>query len=183
MGIGQEYYFSKRCPLRSKAYKRPLVLILPPILQVLAGCGPSEEQRDLVQKAKNKIAECQGVRGDVLTRRGKCLIWDLEKDGLHRAQGLLPRALRYTSGQGSVTVFLVAAKNSQQVGTYSVSGQPAYREWVNVSVVQMPELRAIGIHKVVSLDPRRRRPVQNKPDYGDPAPPIARWVESLRDAR
>jgi len=157
------------------------LLVFPAFL--LVGCGPSQDQRDLVKKAESKIAECRAVRGDVFTRRGKCVVWDLEKDSLHRAHGLLPRALRYTTGQVPVTVFLVAAKQSQQVGTYSVSGQPAYREWVNVSVVQMPELRAVGIHKIVSLDPRRQRPVQNKPDYGDPAPPIANWIESLPNAR
>ena len=152
-------------------------------LPLLAGCAGAKQQRALAEKAKAKVAACKALGDQPFKRTGRCLVWDLEKDSLHSAHSLLDGSLKYDSGEGPVTVFLVSAKQKEQVGTYSVSHQPGYREWVDVCVVQMSDANdpgtPVSAHEVVSLDPRKSRPVQHTPEVGDPAPPIAEWIRSL----
>jgi hypothetical protein len=152
------------------------------ICLLIAGCEPSQQQR-LAQKAKEKVAECKALGDRSVQRLGRCLVWRLERDSVHGVHSRLDSSMRYSDGDGPVTVFLVSAKRNQQLGTYSISKQPAYREWVDVCVVQftssMDSGIAIAAHEIVSLDPRQRRPVQHQPEYGDPAPPIANWIQGL----
>jgi hypothetical protein len=151
-------------------------------LFLTAACGPSKEQRALAQRAKEKVADCKTAGDKPLERKSKSLVWDLAADSLYRAHGLLGD-LGYKNGGGPVTVFFVSAQRKVQVGTYSISHQPAYREWVDVCVVEFSEPtgdgRVLGSHEVVSLDPRRSRPVEQNPEVGDPAPPVADWIRSL----
>jgi hypothetical protein len=155
-------------------------------LVLTAACGPSKEQRALAQRAKEKVADCKTAGDKPLERKSKSLVWDLEADSLYRAHGLIGD-LGYSNGGGPVTVFFVSAQKKVQVGTYSISHQPAYREWVDVCVVEFSDPTGsgtvVGSHEVVSLDPRRSRPVQQSPEFGDPAPPVADWIRSLRSSR
>jgi hypothetical protein len=140
-------------------------------------------QKSLVQKACGKIAECKALGDNPVGRPENVIVWDLENGKVHAAQDLLDVSTQYTGGGGPVTVFLVTAKQQEQVGTYSVSREPAYREWVDVYVVQfrssLDSGKAIGTHEVVSLDPASEREVINRPEFGDPAPPVADWVRAL----
>ena len=153
------------------------------LLLLMGACGPSEEQRALVQRAKERVPDCKAVGDKPFARKSKSLVWDSEADSLYRAHDLLGDQLAYSHGGGPVTVFFVSAQQKQQVGTYSISGQPAYREWVDVCVVEFSEPtgagRVLASHEVVSLDPRKTRPVQQSPEFGDPAPPVADWIRSL----
>jgi len=150
---------------------------------LLWSCGATDEQRAFAQKAILKVPECKDIGDKPFRRSNRVLVWDIDGKSLHRAQDLIDSSLRYGRGTGPVTVFVVGARRSQQVGTYSVSGQPAYREWVDVCVVEFLDSADAGnvtsMHEVVSLDPRQSRPVQQSPEHGDPAPPIADWIRSL----
>jgi hypothetical protein len=119
---------------------------------------------EFVQKAKKNIALCKTLGDGAVSRSRTVIVWDLENNGVHRAADLLDQSMGYSDGDGPVTVFLVTAKNSEQVGTYSISGQPAYREWVDVYVVQFrnhtDKGTAIANHEVLSLDPAERRTVR-----------------------
>lgn len=146
---------------------------------VLCGCGATDDQKNIVKQAARQIETCKSLNDSRFKIKGKCLVWDLSNNSLHHAHDLLPREMRYDSGPANVTVFLVTAKQSQLVGHYSISGEPAYRQWVDVYIIQAPEMKAVGIYELVSLDPRSSRPVQHTPEYGDPTQPLADWITSL----
>ena len=153
------------------------------VLTLIAACGPSKEQQRLAEKAEGRAGDCKNVGDKPFKASGKYVVWDRASHSLHSAHSLLDGSLKYSAGEGPVDVFLVSGKQSQQVGTYSISGQPALREWVDVCVVQFSSAddsgTPVAAHDVISLDPRSSRPVQNNPERGDPAPPIADWIRSL----
>ncbi len=158
--------------------------LLPLVVVGVVSCGASNQQRLLAQKAVVAARSCNEVGDKFFQRPGTVMVWDLERDALHAAHDLINDSLNYQSEAGPVTVFLVGARRSSQVGSYSVSGQPAFREWVDVCAVSFSDSSSAGtpvaMHEVVSLDPRQARPVSQAPEHGDPAPPIAAWVGSLR---
>jgi hypothetical protein len=137
----------------------------------------------IAHRARNQSANCIAHGDQAVQRSAECLVWDTERDLPHAAQALLGDWMQYQNGGGPLTVFLVSGKRIQQVGTYSISHEPAFLECVDVCVVQFDDLGSAGkplaCHEVVSLDPRETRPVQQNPEYGDPAPPLARWIASL----
>lgn len=150
---------------------------------MVAACGASDEQRALAQKATAAVNACKELGDQPVRRHDNVLVWDAEGNNLHRAHDLVDGSKRYRTGTDPVTVFVIGAKRSVQMGTYSISGQPAYREWVDVCVVDFVDSAAVGtpvsMHEVVSLDPRQSRPVRQAPEHGDPAPPIAEWIGTL----
>ena len=169
--------------MNSKTQNFTAFLLLLALCILVAGCGPTPQQLTIAQKAKGKVADCKALGDRPAQRLGKCLVWNLEGDSTYPAQDRLESSIRYSEGDGPITVFLVSDKRSQQMGTYSVSKEPAYLQWVDVCVVQFTNLTdagtAIATHEVVSLDPRHSRPVQYSPEYGDPIPKVAEWIQSL----
>jgi hypothetical protein len=160
-----------------------LLLLICTLCFLVAGCGPTPQQQTFAQKAKAKVAECQSIGDKPVTRLGKCLVWNLDGNSTYPAQDGLDSSIQYSKGDGPVTVFLVSDKRSEQMGTYSVSKEPAYRQWVDVCVVQFSSTNdsgtATATHEVVSLDPRQSRPVQYSPEYGDPVPKVVEWISAL----
>jgi hypothetical protein len=125
------------------------------LLLLLFGCGVTNDQEIVVKRAMGQIEKCKNLGEVPFAIKGKYLVWDLSTKSLHPANNLLPSEMRYHSGGGNITVFLVTAKQNQLVGTYTISGEPGYRQWVDVYVIQAPEMKAIGAHQLVSLDPRQ----------------------------
>jgi hypothetical protein len=150
-------------------------------LLLLFGCGPTEDQRNIAEKAMEQIEACKGLGEDSIKIKGKCLVWSLKKNSLHSAHNALQDNIKYGSGGGSVTVFLISAEQEMLVGYYSISNKPGYRRWVDVYVVQYPEMKPIGIHEFVGFDPTKRRPVKYEPEYGviNTKRLVADWIESL----
>jgi len=81
----------------------------------MAGCGASKEQQMLAQKVKARIADCKAIGDKPFKGKGKYVVWDMEKDSLHRAHSLLfspiiyssgVEPITYNSGEGLITVFL-----------------------------------------------------------------------------
>jgi hypothetical protein len=127
-------------------------------------------------KASEKIGECSALGDRPIIRSEKILVWDLETGHVDSAQALAeswfstfqdmdPRPLDVPA-----TVFLVSPKQSRLVGTYTISRQPAYREWFSVCVVQFRDASdsgtAVAMHEFWSFDPASERPVTNSPGYG-----------------
>jgi Ankyrin repeats (3 copies)/Ankyrin repeat len=137
----------------------------------------------VVQKAIKKVPECKLLGEKPLRRFATVLVWDLSANYEHPAQNILDGPKQESKDPWPATVFLVSAPQSEQVGTYSISKQPAYREWVDVFVVQFrsasDEGKAVAQHTIVSLDPAKERAVRDVPQYGNPTPPLADWIGSL----
>jgi hypothetical protein len=147
--------------------------------------GEREEAADaldkaIIRKAQSQTMECAQIGDKPFKRSAQALVWDNEKNSPHAAQALLHESRVYQHGEVPLTVFFVSGKQSRKVGTYSISLQPAFLEWVNVCAVRFDAPRGPGqvvnSHEVVSLDPAKMREVKNVPEYGDPAPPVAEWV-------
>ena len=136
-------------------------------------------QRAIVNEVKGLIENCRTAGGNI-TIVGKALVWDMRSDSRSGAHGMLSGSRQAKSTDKPITVFMVMGERNEQVGTYSISHQPAYRQYMDVAVAVWPDKKPIGFHSVISKEPRSSRPVQQSPEYGDPDRPIADWIETLR---
>jgi hypothetical protein len=122
-----------------------------------------------VQKAIARIEECRALGDRPITRSGKTLVWDLNTG--HAVLTNLSDGLDPTPPDVPVTLFLISTEQNREVGRYSVSGMPAYREWFEVYVVQFRNFSdngtALAMHQFLSSGPAQKRPVSNNPGYGD----------------
>jgi hypothetical protein len=138
-------------------------------------------QRAIVAEVKSLIQGCRAA-GDHVAFAGKALVWNMHNDTRSAAYGMLPDPIRATDRDKRITVFMVVGERREKVGTYSTSGQPAYREYMDVAVVLWPDKKPIGFHTVVSGEPSLSRPVQDSAEYGERDKAIANWIISLRQA-
>ena len=140
----------------------------------------SEEiaQEEIVKDVRGLISDCRDAGSNVRIR-GKILVWDIRGNKPSGAYTKLPRSLRAESTDKLITVFMVIGKRNEQVGTYSISNQPAYRQYLDIAVAYWPERKPAGFLSVVSAEPPSSRMVKSSPEYGDPNERIARRIESL----
>ena len=139
----------------------------------------TKRQRAIVDKVRPLINDCKKIGDTPISIRGKCLVWDVAKDSRSDAHSMLSGGIEASSSDPQITVFMVLPERNVMVGRYSVSNEPAYRQYMDVCVVYWPEKKAVGMHSVVSKEPRSSRPVENNPEYGDPNEPIAKWISGL----
>ena len=130
-----------------------------------------EIAQSLAQKATTKIGECKAIGDRPVIRSGRTLVWDLVAG--HAVSPTLSDLFRDMDPRPAdvpVTVFLVSPEQSRQIGTYDISGMPAYKEWYEVYVVQFrnfnDEGTAVAMHQFWSSKPVRERPVRDSPEYG-----------------
>jgi hypothetical protein len=140
---------------------------------------------DFARKAIGQVAACEKIGEVPVTLRTKVtLVWDLAANREHNAQRLLDRSMQRRVGDLPVTVFLVSETRKEKMGAYSISGESAFRESEDIYVVHFnsssDQGTPVGVHRIVSLEPRSERPVEHSPEYGDPAPPIADWIRGIR---
>jgi len=137
--------------------------------------------RALGREAAEQFAGCAAAGDTAPSRPSQILVWNLGRGATDDAQALLDRARIYQTGDGALTVYVVGGKHSIEVGTYSVSHRPAFRELVNVCAVRFDTPTGPGapvrFHEVLSFDPARVRVVSNLPEHADPAPAIAEWIK------
>ena len=69
-----------------------------------------------------------------LAVNGKALVWDMDSNKPSLAGRMLPAELHASSPDSPITVFIVMHKERVQVGSYSLSGEPAYRQYLDVAV-------------------------------------------------
>lgn len=146
-------------------------------------------QRRIVNDLRNLlISDCKEM-GDAtpisspITVHGKILVWNMMGDYRSGANVMLPQELQAISSDRKITVFMVLREREVLVGRYTLSGQPAYRRYVDVCVAYWPETKAVGMHSVLGAEPPSSRPVRHSPEYGDYNEPIAKWIQALGRAR
>lgn len=110
--------------------------------------------------------------------KGKVMIWDTTKSTVEGAYELLPDDLRASSRDGIVTIFSVIRREQVNMGTYSVSKQPAYKEKMTIGVAYWPEKSSAGTAIVWGGDPPFMRAVTYHPGYGSSVN-IRNWVKDL----
>jgi hypothetical protein len=137
----------------------------------------------VTKKAIPEISHCKSLGDRPFSRRERILVWDVDVGGNDSAISMIKNHALNLKEKEPATIFLISSKRQELVGIYSVSGQPAYREWVEVYVINFNNIDengdAVSCHEIVSNDPRQTRAVERRPEVGDPSPPIAAWVESL----
>lgn len=143
--------------------------------------GEMQKQKDIINQAK-PFAEDGAIEGDPddLVLKGNALIWDLTSNARSPSYDLLPGNLKAKSSDELITIFFIKGSRDVKVGTYSISGEPAYEQYTDISVVYWPENNSAGFYSIVSEEPRSSREVQHNPEYGNPNRPIAEWIEKLR---
>lgn len=142
----------------------------------------SEQQQAIIDQVRPQIETCKSMRSSEsksVVIRGKALVWDMRSNRQHGAYGRLPGELKATSADKIITIFAVIGERLEQVGTYEISHEPVYREYVDICVVYWPEQKVVGSYWVVSKEPPSARIVEHTPEYGDPTVPIADWIASL----
>jgi hypothetical protein len=140
----------------------------------------TERQRAIVNDVRHLPENCGSRHGsEAIKIHGRVLVWEIKsnhRSGVHRK---IPGHLKEYSSSDQVTVFMIMGERDVKVGTYSISGQPAYRRYLDICVAYWPEKKIAGMGSVVSQEPRFSRPVKNQPEYGDPNAPIAAWIARL----
>ena len=77
-----------------------------------------------------------------------------------------------------ITMFCILKRENIEVGRYSISGQPAYKEKMSIRVVYWPEKVSAGTAIVFGGDPPKSRPVKYSPEHGS-AVKVKDWIRKL----
>jgi hypothetical protein len=164
------------------------------IIVIIAGVGgliwwgvashkETKRQRAIVEEVRPLIEKCKKIGNTDISVRGKCLVWDMATNDRSDVHGMLYNVMKGSSSDNPLTVFMVLPERNVMVGRYSVSDEPAYRQYMDICVVYWPEKKPVGMHSIVSKEPRSSRPVENNPEYGDPNAPIAKWINLLSQSK
>lgn len=135
-------------------------------------------QEAIVNEVKDLIDDSRRA-GDRIAVYGRALVWDMQSNSRSDVNAQLQSSLQAKSTDRPITVFMVIGTRNEQVGTYSISKEPAYRQYVDIAVASWPEKKALGFHSVVSNEPRSSRQVQSTPEYGGINQPVADWINTL----
>jgi hypothetical protein len=112
------------------------------------------------------------------TLRGRAMVWDLTQNQVDQAYELLPDDLRASSREGNLTMFVIRRRWNVQIGTYTISRQPAFQEHMEIAVVYWPNKVLAGVVELLGGQPPNPRPVQYSPGYGSSVE-IKQWIERL----
>lgn len=121
---------------------------------------------EVTREYSQKVVSCKNVSTNAtnLVLRGKTVVWDKTQSKTDDALDLIPAELRAGSDSGRLTLFIIDTRGADIMGYYSVSKQPAYREWLNVSVLQWPNGDCLGRVRLSGGDPQRPDPLRIHPD-------------------
>jgi hypothetical protein len=136
-------------------------------------------EQEIVNDVSGLIKRCRRAGKNIKINDRKILVWDMHNKSRSSAHGKLPGALKASCDDNRIAVFMIVGKRNENVGFYSISRKPAFRQYIDIAVANWPEKKPVGFYSVVSKDPRSRRPVQYKPEYGDPNIPIVKWIQSV----
>ncbi len=129
----------------------------------------TEKQKVIVNEVRHLVGDCKSTgNSSAIGIQCRALVWDITSNSLSSAHSMLPGELKASSSDSQITVSMVTGERNIRVGTYSISGQPAYRQSKDICVANWPDKNAVGMASVVSKEPRSARPVQYQPEYGDP---------------
>ena len=125
------------------------------------------------------VSQCKTMGDGAIEIHGRSLVWDMAEKGVSSVQELLPSDMKTRYNESHITIFVVMPLRQEYVGRYSISHQPAFRQYIDVCVIAWPEKKPLGMHSILSKEPRHTRPVQSDPEFGDPNAPIAAWIGGL----
>lgn len=129
------------------------------------------------------IGRCAPVGQYNVSLIGSAFIWDDTKGVVDRvAVERIPQDLRTSDISQPLTVFAEHNRDQIQVGTYQISGEPAYRETMEVTVFYWPSKQCVGNVTIQGGDPPKSRPVVHEPGYGSSVG-LAEWITSLGRSR
>jgi len=114
------------------------------------------------------------------TIKGKVMVWDYTKKNVEMAYVLLDDVLRATPYDKQITIFGVRKRWDRTIGHYSISGQPAYQENMEIGVVYWPQKQCIGYSIVKGGQPPAVRTVQYVPGRGSSIS-IKNWIQGNLD--
>jgi len=181
VGFGEWFYTTIKYRLKTSHVIAFVVIFMVLIgLSTINLISTRRKQRVIVNDVSALVEDCMKKDDSNISIHGKCLVWDMKKKSLSDAHSSLPRGLRARSSDSKITVFMVLPERNVLVGHYNISGQPAYRKFMDVCVAYWPEKISVGMHSVVSREPRSSRSVNLfRKEYGDPIEPIVKWISSL----
>ncbi len=139
-----------------------------------------ERQSSIANAVKSQIDLTYGRAsyGFKPVLKGRAMVWDFTKNAIDQAYELLPDDLRASSRDGNVTIFCIVKRENIEVGRYSISNQPAYKEKMTIGVVYWPDKESPGTAIVWGGNPPSSRPVRYSPEYGSSVK-IKEWVAGL----
>lgn len=169
-----------------------LIVVAVSLFALITSCRHKAREQAIVNDVKHLIAKCQEMAAPIkvgdnsyhfpdqrIDLVGKALVWDMTTQSRSGAHAKLPSEIQATSADTPITVFMVLGERKVEVGTYSISHEPAYRQYKDIAVAYWPDKKPAGMWSVVSKEPRLSRPVEHQPEYGDPNEPIANWIATL----
>ena len=173
--------YQKPGPLRvstvgTQMWERPLWEVFPVFRYVLSIPSIDQASREL----SGGVGRCGPISASSVSLRGDAYIWDNTKNSVEStAFERIPQEMRGSDTLKPLTVFVIHNRDQKQVGTYTVSCQPAYRETLDVAVFYWPSGQCVGTVKIDGGDPPATRPVQYVPGYGSSVK-LAEWIGGLR---
>lgn len=177
--------------LRRHPLAKPLIgvlivagVVLIVILQQRRAAQENEAERALIAQASLLTKDCKGpsARPRILSER-KLLVWDTTKAQRSSAHDELSGGAQGSASDSLLAIVLVLPERREQVGTYSVSGSPAYRVYADICVINWPERQVVGRASAISAEPPSSRMVRHAPEYADPTQRLVELIESLRGPR
>jgi Arc/MetJ-type ribon-helix-helix transcriptional regulator len=129
----------------------------------------AEKVEDLI---KNTHTPIQGFP----QLQGKVMVWDYTKKTVEQAYEMLKDDLRASPHDAQFTVFGIRRRWDETIGRYSISNQPALREYMEIGVVYWPSMTCPGYAKIEGGSPPAVRPVTYVPGRGSSVN-IKNWIE------
>jgi len=108
--------------------------------------------------------------------RGKVMVWDYTKKTVEQAYEMLRDDLRASPHDTEFTIFGIRKRWDETIGYYSISNQPALREYMEIGVVYWPSMTCAGYSKIEGGSPPAMRPVTYVPGRGSSIN-IKNWIE------
>lgn len=125
------------------------------------------------------VLQCKAMGDGAIEIHGRCLVLDMSEKDVSSVQRLLPREMKAEYNESHITIFVVTTLRQEYVGRYAVSDQPAFRQYADVCIIAWPEKKPLGMHSIISREPRHTRIVESNPEFGDPNAPVAAWIKEL----
>jgi hypothetical protein len=129
----------------------------------------AEKVGDLIKNTNTRI---QGFP----RLQGKVMVWDYTKKTVEQAYEMLRDELRASPHDAEFTIFGIRKRWDVTIGHYSISNQPALREYMEIGVVYWPSMTCAGYAKIEGESPPAVRPVKYVPGRGSSVN-IKNWIE------
>lgn len=117
-----------------------------------------EWQKVIVDKVRYLTDSCKNAakKNQEIVIRGKCIIWDMNRDMRSEEHDKLSRKLKAVHPDEKITIFLVE-REYVNVGKYRITKFVAWRPLFHVYVIYWPEKTPVGMLEIWGGDPPEAR--------------------------